>query len=232
MPVKQPTPDSNTLDQQEMRCISEAISRNYTPRFFRSRAPDPKQIQFSSQELREISRQIGREHGHLGDQRQSRLALLPVAPGHLHAYWQLAPQLSAASEVTSTQTEEPETKQLTLRIYRESEPAPNPTPVNHDTHIVVDIPLPQHQGHQDIQLPLPDGDENRQPSYQASLGWHYPDHPFQVIVDSASAAPGSPPRLPPQQADSPALQQSIMAHRRPETSMTSRSGQGKEPEHE
>ena len=80
------------LSRQEMCGISQAISRDFSPRFMAGKATGNRETQFSSQELLEISQQISREHAPSRANHPSGLVLLAVSPKRLHAYWHITKQ--------------------------------------------------------------------------------------------------------------------------------------------
>ena len=202
MPVSPTLPRRISLSQQDMVAISQAISRDFSPRFVSRRRSRDRQSQFSPQELREISRQISRDFAPNPASDKSRLVLLPVTPRKLHVYWQIAKQrLLKAIGGGDTQPALPsEAPQLTLRIYP---PADVETAVSgaETTEVEsdwIEIPVTRWQGQ--IDVPLPDALVNRSndsPSvrpYQAVLGQVGQDHSFQPLAYSNSIIPPTPVR--------------------------------------
>lgn len=177
--------------------ISQAISRDFSPRFFGDRRGRGRQTRFSSQELREISRLIARDYAPGLNDGKQRLVLLALAPRRLHVYWQLAKRrLTKADDVAGQIMESPPLmpptppSELMLRIYPPvveqaslEEPAANPP--------WLDIAVNDWQGHQDVLLPeiLSEfgGDQPR--PYQAVLGLAAPGRDFEPLVFSNDAAP-------------------------------------------
>lgn len=100
------------LSQQEMCIISQAISRDFSPRLFGSRMGSQAKRGFTPQELLQISQQISRDYAPSKVSHQSRLVLLAVSPRRLHAYWQVAKRLLT----NALQRIEPP-QPMMLRIY-------------------------------------------------------------------------------------------------------------------
>ncbi len=228
MPVTQRKPRSPTLSQLELRTISQAISRDFAPRFFRPRTQDPRQSQFSAQELREIGRQISRNFSHTLEVVPQQLVLLPVAPGHLHAYWQLEkPAVTATSQVDADPVEHA-TSPLTLRVYAEAAVQQQTAMTAPEPPLSIDIAVAAEQGHIEIFLPPALDDQPQAGIYRAALGLKHQTQTFQPLLHSNSAEPASLPHYQDQPAASPALPQSIMSSSRPGSSAgKTSSGQGK-----
>jgi hypothetical protein len=226
MPVTQQKPRSTTLNQLELRTISQAISRDFAPRFFRPHAKDQRQTQFSAQELREIGRQINREFSHTLEATPPQLVLLPVSPGHLHAYWQLDNQHLATTDPGDTHSAEHQTHPLTLRVYAE---APQPTVTTDPEQLrSVDIAVAAEQNHIEIYLPPVFSDSQQPGVYHAALGLKQEMQAFQPLLHSNSAEPAALPRHQDKPTGSPALLQSIMLSSHPGSpSGKTSSGQGK-----
>lgn len=222
MPVKPEKPRSPRLSRQDLRTISQAINRDFAPRFFRPRAQELRQTQFSAQELREVSRQISREYSHSTDHHDPQLVLLPVSPDHLYAYWQTDKQ----PPFTADQASAVQPKTLTLRVYPEPLALENnnfsPPPATFD------IAVSTEQQHSDIILPSIAGDTHQAIRYHATLGRTDDADHFQPWLHSNIAEATSAPRPQAQQLSTAAMLQSIMAtsHSGSPTDKTS-SGQGK-----
>lgn len=189
MPFSSPKPSRIDLSQQEMCMISQAISRDFSPRFFGGRRG--RQTRFSSQELREISRLIARDYAPgLNDDKQ-RLVLLALAPRRLHVYWQLAKRrLPKADNAAGQFLESTPPPELMLRIYP---PAAEPSSREERTANLpwLDIAVNDWQGHQDVLLPetLPKSGDDKPKSYQAVLGLAAPGLDFKPLVFSNDVAP-------------------------------------------
>lgn len=232
MPVTQRKPRSTTLSQLDLRTISQAISRDFAPRFFRARAEEQRQSQFSAQELREIGRQISRDFSHTLEIVPPKLVLLPVSPGHLHAYWQLDKPALPASIAGNTQPAEAAATaavQLTLRVYAEQASAVQaPKASEPEQATGTDIAVVAEQGHAEIFLPPASSEPSQAEIFRATLGLIQDGQAFQPLLRSNSAEPAALPRQHQQSAASPALLQSIMSSSHPGSSADkTRSGQGK-----
>lgn len=228
MPVKPQKPSPTALSRQEMRTISQAINRNYAPKFFQPHARERQDIQFSSHELREISRQINRDYSHSSENYEPHLLLLSVAPDHLHVFWQLEKLLpTPAIDSTSKPVEQPQNA-LTLRIFPEASGEKSQASVVEQAK-AIDIIIDSNHGHGEIHLPTP-ASERRQPvTYHATLGRTVEPEQFQPLLYSNSAESIVLPRAIKQQPSSLATQQSIMLLTSHSGSPTSgaHSGQGK-----
>ena len=75
----------------EILAISEQIGLEFTPRYTSQLLAKRSDIRLSSQEMRSISEEISREFmvRPTPPVSHSEIALLPVDPNHLHAYWHL-----------------------------------------------------------------------------------------------------------------------------------------------
>lgn len=134
------------LSPQDLLAISQAISREFAPRYAALKRGDPA-IKFCAQELLTISQEITREFAPRPAANQTRLVLLPVAPRRLHAYWHVA------DKPANVKKQPPDSvSHLTLRIFPQPEQSvqtlDNPQ-VPSWFDIVVDYP----QGQQDVILP-------------------------------------------------------------------------------
>lgn len=242
MPFSQIPPRRIALSQQDLQAISQAISRDFSPRFFARRQRPGKNTQFSSQELREISRLISRDFTPTLQSEHSQLVLLPVSPSRLHAYWQIAKQrLLAIASTQSAQQSALETTaaNLTLRVYPEPatpenrrEDSPSlPTAISGEdcARPCFEISLADWQGQIDVPLsaPPPQGERRNQATrYHATLGLLDPAGHFVVLADSNPAQTPLTARRSADYATSPALMQSIMLAES-SRSINSTSGQGK-----
>ncbi len=89
----QPTP-------KELFAISQEISAAFSPIFF-SRIPESSaHIRLAEKELIDISQQITKEFSATTATGSPELMLLPVDPGHLHAYWHLE-EHNASADVSN-----------------------------------------------------------------------------------------------------------------------------------
>ncbi|MDD2760277.1 MAG: DUF4912 domain-containing protein [Methylomonas sp.] len=210
------------LSRQDMCGISQTISRDFSPRFFRSKASSKSNTQFSAQELLEISRQISREYAPPRSGESSKVVLLTVSPKRLHAYWHIAkPQSSQTPESIELQ------QAMTLRIYAEhEEPTPEATPA-HAPPNWIDIPIIDVDGHRDINLPAPKP-SSPPPRYLAALGQIRGDLGFVPLAYSNTATPPLSPSSPSANQLVNILTRSIMPSSTPASSQgKSASGQGK-----
>ena len=127
--------------------ISHAISRDFSPRLFRSRLQPRIQWRFTPQELLEISQQISREYAPSRISHQSRLVLLAVSPRRLHAYWHVAKRLLNAA----LNRMEPEP--TTLRIYAQPDSQESEDSQDQNQCNWFDVPIHASLGQQDVVLP-------------------------------------------------------------------------------
>lgn len=187
MPFSSPKPSRIVLSQQEISMISQAISRDFSPRFFGGRRGRGRQTRFSSQELREISRLIARDYAPALKDDKQRLVLLALSPRRLHVYWQIAkrrlPKVDQAVGLALESTTPP--TELMLRIYP---PAADASPLA-DRAVSppwLDIVVDDWQGHRDVLLPetLPESRGTEPKSYQAVLGLAAPGADFKPLVFS------------------------------------------------
>jgi hypothetical protein len=149
------------LSANEMLEISQEISRNFTP-CFSSEVSEPAEIiKLTPRELLDIGEEIGRDFAPKPSNSTPELVLLPVDPGHLHAYWNLG-----ENRETSASGNNP----LTLRIY--SQPDEQGT----DTKTVswFDVVIDSSMTHQQVSLPGPVDDTD----YSAAIGQCGADHSF------------------------------------------------------
>ena len=135
------------LSRQEMCMISHAISRDFSPRLFRSRREPQAQRRFTPQELLEISQQISREYAPSRVSHQSRLVLLAVSPRRLHAYWHVAKRLLHGA----LNRMEPEP--MTLRIYVQPDAQDSKVLQDQNLQDWFDVPIDAEEGQLDVFLP-------------------------------------------------------------------------------
>lgn len=167
------------LSRQELCGISQAISRDFSPRFIASKTSHDIKTQFSSQELREISRQISREYAPSRDASLPRLVLLAVSPKRLHAYWHITKQRLTQRAPEPAEHPQP----LTLRIYTEAKAEAAP---NQPETAWFEVPITSEDGHQDIYVP--DTAPSSPPlQYRAALGELKSDRIFVPLAYSNSA---------------------------------------------
>jgi hypothetical protein len=210
------------LSRQEMCMISQAISRDFSPRFLGGRSRYAARIQFSARELLDISSQISREFAPGKLNHQSRLVLLAVSPRRLHAYWHVAKQ-RLEQALKRVEQEQP----MTLRIYAQLEPQAKTSEQPNAEQAWLDVAIENKEGHRDIWLPEPvAGSESVH--YRAVLGDRRGDQLFTPLVYSnITVAPGTKQALAWGELPN-AIAQSIMAAGNPASSSgKSVSGQGK-----
>ncbi|MGY6276290.1 DUF4912 domain-containing protein [Methylomonas sp. MgM2] len=198
--------------------ISQAISRDFSPRFFASRATRSPTTQFSPQELLDISRQIIREYAPTRNSGQSRLVLLAISPRRLHAYWRISKRR------LSTALNRIEQQPMTLRIYTQPETnaeevVPGSTPASW-----LDVDITNDDGHQDIYLsePVPDSTPFK---FRAVIGENRGERTFIPLVYSNTAAPCPSPQARHQQSG-PVIQLMMSVNHASSTGKSA-SGQGK-----
>ncbi len=209
-----------TLSQQEMCSISQAISRDFSPRLFASRLGRRERMRFAPQELREISRLISRDFAPSRVSHQPSLVLLAVSPRRLYAYWHVAKRL--LNNALQRTAPEP----MTLRIYAQSVDSTSPVNASPEQENWFDVVIDNNLGQQDVWVPERFSSHGPR-QFSAVLGKKSSDHPFQPITFSNSAAvPHSlPPLLPP--GVSNVLLQSIMPVRPASSAGKTASSQGK-----
>jgi hypothetical protein len=157
------------LSAKEMLEISQEITRNFTP-CFSSRMPDlVEKVRLSPKELLDISEEIGRDFAPKPSSHNApELMLLPVDPGHLHAYW----SLDVRTEKAAPDHEE----QLTLRIYSQPDEQKADTAVSAWFDIAIDNAI----AHQQIALPATVDDT----AYSAAIGKSCADDSFIEFIHS------------------------------------------------
>lgn len=150
--------------------ISQEINRNFTP-CFSSRMPElAKKIRLSPKELLDIDQEISRNFAPKISHKTPELMLLPVDPGHLHAYWNLGEKKEIVSPVSKDKD------RLTLRIYSQSEEDKAVTA----TEIWFDVAIDSPTAHRQVALPEPADDA----VYSAAIGQRCADDSFIVLAHS------------------------------------------------
>lgn len=185
------------ISPREMLAISQAISREFAPRFAKADAERPSPMTFSAQELLAISQEISREFSPRPVENRSSLVLLPIDPRRLHAYWHLVePGLRAASKSMADEpksvVDEPKPvveEQLTLRIFTQPNPSVKTTDKPEQSGWF-DVPINSAQCRQDILLPI-DTAMSRS-TYCAAIGISHGDHNFVALAYSNTAAMPNP----------------------------------------
>ena len=172
------------LSRQEMCIISQEISRDFSPRLFRSRIGRQAKRRFTPQELLEISQQISREYAPGKISQPARLVLLSVSPRRLHAYWHVA----KSRLKRALQPSEP-VEPMTLRIYTEQKLQALPVEPVATEPVWFDVIVSGEEGRQSIWLP-----ENMAGAadlqYRAALGEIHGDHVFSPqLFSNATFSP-------------------------------------------
>jgi hypothetical protein len=157
------------LSAKEMLEISQEITRNFAP-CFSSRMPElVEKVRLSSKELLDISEEIGRDFAPKPSSYNApELTLLPVDPGHLHAYWHL--EQSAEKSVPDNN------EQLTLRVYSQ----PDEQKADAEATVLFDIAIDSSSANQQVTLPAAVDDT----AYSAAIGKYRADDSFIEFVHS------------------------------------------------
>jgi len=158
------------LSATEMLEISQEISRDFTPCFSSRMSKRVEKIKFSTKELFDISEEIGRDFAPKISSTIPELMLLPVDPGHIHAYWHLEQNHDVATP------DNPAPHPLTLRIYAQPE---EKMPTS-QAPSWFDLTLDQFETQQHISLPNP----VNATAYSAAIGQAGPDQNFIVFARS------------------------------------------------
>lgn len=160
------------LSPAELLSISDELSRYYTPRIPDRTAAHKSSIRFSPQQLLEISEEISRDFAvHPAPQADhSEIVLLPVDPGHLHAYWHLDEQHREVPGLLD--------KPLTLRVYA----MPDGQDIGSYTPAWFDMPIEPPQTQHKVAVP----NTMTGNYYAASIGHRDVDH-FTTIASSKTA---------------------------------------------
>lgn len=167
------TPQIN-LSAKEMFEISQEISRDFTP-CFSSRMPKRvEKIKFSARELFDISEEIGRDFAPKVSGNLPELMLLPIAPGHIHAYWNIGQNQVATPDNSGAHP-------LTLRIYGQAEE----TMATGSAASWFDVSLDKSENQQHVSLPI-----SANPiAYSAAIGQTGMDDNFIVLARSNTVYP-------------------------------------------
>jgi len=209
------------LSRQEMCGISQAISRDYSPRFFASRTAHAPKAHFSPQELLDISKQISREYAPNRSSRQSRLVLLAVSPTRLHAYWHISKRrLRRAMKRIGHHP-------ITLRVYTQPESDSEETVANGTSITWVDIAITESDGQQDIYLPEP-SPTSTPFQFRAVLGETNDDQSFTPLIYSNTTTPTQSIQPQERYAQPNTITQFIMSIHSASSPGKTASGQGKE----
>jgi len=159
------------LSAKEMLEISQEISRNFTPCSTSCIPELIQKIRLSPRELLDIGEEIGRDFAPKPSYNTPELMLLPVDPGHLHAYWNLG-----ESRATSSEPDNDCKNQLTLRIYSQS----GEESTDIETASWFDVAIDNPMTHQQVSLPRPVDDM----AYSAAIGKYCADDSFIEFVHS------------------------------------------------
>lgn len=157
------------LSAKEMLEISREITRSFAP-CFSSRMPElVEKFRLSPKELLDISEEIGRDYAPKpASYNAPELTLLPVDPGHLHAYW----HLEQSAEKSVPDNDQP----LTLRIYSQ----PDEQKEDAEAAAWFDISIDSSSANQHVALPAAVDDT----AYSAAIGKYRDDDSFVEFVHS------------------------------------------------
>lgn len=163
---------------QELFDIGEEISRNFSPCFSGPTVELAGKIKFTPKELLHIGEEIGRDYAPQKSYKTPELMLLPVDPGHLHAYWNLNEKQKTATPIDDGR------HKLTLRIYAHS----GKDQALAETATWFDVAIENPAARQHISLPNPADNT----VYSAAIGQSGTDGGFTVFAQSnkTHASPG------------------------------------------
>ncbi len=159
------------LSAKEMLRISQEISRDFTPCFSSPMPELVEKIRLSPTELLNIGEEIGRNFAPKVSSNTPEVMLLPVDPGHLHAYWSLGKSRDVPTPDSDCKDH------LTLRIYSQPD---EEKAVAEETAAWFDVAVDSLTTHQQISLPTP-VDET---AYSAAIGQCCADHSFIAVAHS------------------------------------------------
>ncbi len=180
-----------------MLAISQAISREFAPRFTGRDTTDLKPMAFSVQELLTISQEISREFSPRPVEHRSSLVLLPIDPRRLHAYWHLndsslSASLNTDSKPVANQQQPVADEQVTLRVFKQSPPAIE-TINQAEPSSWIDIPVDSGQCRQEVILPAESAESAVEgASYRAEIGISHGKHDFTALAVSNAAVLPNP----------------------------------------
>jgi hypothetical protein len=159
----------------------------------RSYSGNSPRMKLSQIDLLEISQEISKSYAAKISDSTPKLTLMPVAPKHLYAYWNLGNNKRAPLHENTP-------KPLTLRVYSASDKN------NYLSKGYEDIPISDTQSQQDIFLSTPTNGS----SYRASFGICFSDNHLEVLADSnLTQLPQEKTPINQVKSDSPALLTSI-----------------------
>ncbi len=160
------------LAPEELLAISQEISLAFSPVFSSMMPEASAHIRLAERELIDISQQITREFSASAAIGSPELILLPVDPGHLHAYWHLD-EHNAGAEVSNNFED-----QLTLRIFTQA----NVRMESAEPNSWFDVPVDGFQSQQTVTLPR----SFSETVYSAAIGQCHADNSFTAFAYSNS----------------------------------------------
>ncbi|MDD1621249.1 MAG: DUF4912 domain-containing protein [Methylococcaceae bacterium] len=177
-----------------MLAISQAISREFAPRFTGRDAAVLKPMAFSVRELLAISQEISREFSPRPVEHRSSLVLLPIDPRRLHAYWHLnessfSTGLNTDAKPVADEQQSAAAEQLTLRVFKQF-PQAIETINLAEPPSWIDIPVDSGQCRQEVILPAESAFAGG--TYRAEIGVSHGKHDFTALAVSNAAVLPSP----------------------------------------
>jgi hypothetical protein len=154
----------------ELLEISQEISQEFAPGFNSNASGPEKPQQLSADEMFTISEEIRLRFAPNASNNKKEIVLLPVDPGHLHAYWNLD------DDKPNTLHNPDANEQLTLKIYFETKEQEDKT----KSKPWFEIAINGTQSQQKISLPSP----TQATTYRATIGKQYPDNDQVPVVSS------------------------------------------------
>jgi hypothetical protein len=150
--------------------ISQEISRDFTPCFFNQKALLVEKVRFTARELLDIGAEIRRDFAPQVSCSRSELMLLPVDPGHIHAYWNVVENLE------TVRPDKVWNDHLTLRVYGQPDEQGKTTEIEHLFDVAIDSTHSRHQ----LSLPVAVAET----AYSAEIGKFDVDDRFIVFAHS------------------------------------------------
>jgi hypothetical protein len=158
------------LSAKQMLEISLEISRDFTPCFFNQQPPQVEKVRFTARELLDIGVEIRRDFAPQVTCNRSELMLLPVDPGHIHAYWNVAENHEIVVPDNACNDH------LTLRVYGQPEEQHDTAEIEHMFEVAVDSTHSRKQ----FSLPV----AVTETVYSAEIGKYDVDDRFIVFAQS------------------------------------------------
>lgn len=162
-----------------MLAIDNQIRRDYRSRHYSRFAGKRPRLTLSSQDMLSISEEIRRDYAvhklYRPVQPASKIVLLPIDPGHLHAYWHLDDEHRRLKK----------DQVMMLRVHGTPEEAVNSDPMRDWFDLSVEPDCSQQQ------LTLPENMAGNH--FWVELGWAQDDARFEPVVCSETVfAPRTP----------------------------------------